>query len=138
MNQEMSNTNTTAINNLNPKAQLVQSRTSLAKLTKAADTLPLFRLSLLLIGLLSAIRYEIKNILPLLLSDTAASIRLLNVDGSYSPMALNVNGDNNNQSSFAFHQKAKQKVLPFVFEKQLKPRAVIEAGGSAPEAKVNS
>ena len=129
---------TTAINNLNPKAQLMQSPKSLAKLTKAADTLPLFRLPLLLIWLLGTISPIIKSEMLLPLSDTAASIRLLNVDGSYSPMALNVNGDNNNQSILAFHQKAKQKVLPFDFEKQGKARAGIALGGSAPEAKLHS
>ena len=129
---------TTAINNLNPKAQLIQSRTSLAKLTKAADTLPLFRLSLLLIWLLGTISPIIKSELLLPLSDTAASIRLLNVDGSYSPMALNVNGDNNNQSILAFHQEAKQPILPFDLQKQNKPSFGIVLGGSASEAKLHS
>ena len=129
---------TTAINNLKPKAQLIQSWTSLAKLTKAADTLPLFRLSLLLIGLLSAIRYKIKNILPLLLSDTAASISLFDSEGSYNPMALNVDGSINTQSIFTLHQEAKRKALPFDFEKQVKPRAGIDAGGSASEVKIYS
>ena len=126
---------TTAINNLNPKAQLIQSRTSLAKFLEAVDTLPLFRLSLLLISLLGAISPKIKSEMLLPLSDTAASIRLLMVEDTYSPMALNVVGAKNNQSILAFHQEAKQPFLPFDLQKRNKPRFGIALGGSAPEVK---
>ncbi len=129
---------TTAINNLNPKAQLIQSRTSLAKFLEAVDTLPLFRLSLLLIWLLGTISPKIKSEMLLPFSDNAASIRLLMIEGTYSLLALNVLGDNNNPSSFAFHQEAKQFLLPFNLQKQNKPRAETDPGGSASEAKLHS
>ena len=134
----MSKTIRTAIKSLKHKAQLTQGQNSLAKLKEAVDILPLFRLSLLLISLLGAISPKIKSEMLLPLSDTAASIRLLMVEDTYSPMALNVVGAKNNQSILAFHQEAKQPILPFDLQKRNKRRAVIDAGGKAPEAKLHS
>ncbi len=132
----MSKTISTAINSLNPKAQLTQGPTFLIKLIVASGSFHLPRLYLQLISLLSALSHEIKNALLLPLGDKAASSRLFDFEGSYSARALNVNGFKKAQPIFAFNLKAKQPILPFDLEKQAKPRSGIDPGGSAPEVKV--
>ena len=137
MNQKMSKTISTAINSLNPKAQLTQGPTSLVELLGASTSLPLSGLSLLLISLLSALALEIKN--PLMSHDeNAAASHLLKIEGYESPRALNADGFKNGQSVFAFPQEAKQKTPPSDSHKQVKPRAGIDPGGRVPEAKART
>ena len=124
----------TAINSLNPKAQLTQGPRSLIELLGASGSLYLSGLYLLLRSLLSGIGLEIKNALLLPLGDKASSSRLFDIEGSYSARAINVNGFKKAQPIISFNQ-AKQKNRPFDLEKQAKPRVGIDPGGSAPEAK---
>jgi hypothetical protein len=133
----MPKTISTAINSLNPKAQLTQGPTSLVELLGASTSLPLSGLSLLLISLLSALALEIKNTL-LPLGETAAASHLLKIEGYGSPRALNADGIKIGQSIFAFYQEAKQPFLPFDLEKRNKSRLGIDPGGSAPESKARS
>jgi len=129
---------TAAIKSTNPKAQLTQRPTSRAQLLKANGSLHLSKLYLLLISLLNAINYKIKNVLPLLLDARADSSGLLMNGGAYIPMALYIDGFKNSPLIFAFHREAKLKIHPSDFEMQGKPKAGIDAGGKAPEAKVHS
>ena len=134
----MPKTLTKAIKSLKPKAPLIQGPTSLVALLGASGWLHLSGLHGLLISLLGAIIPKIKNALLVPLGDTAASSRLLKIEGSYSSMALDADGFKNSQSIFAFHQKAKQPFLPFDLEKRNKPRAGIAPGGKVPEAKART
>jgi len=138
MNQEMPKSSTTAINNLNPKAQIIQGQISRVKLLRDNDSLHLYSLYLLLISLLCTIGFETKNTQPLLLTNFTPSNRLLMIEGAYIPMALKVNSDKNTPSFFAFHQEAKQPILSFDLQKQSERRSGVDPGGSAPEAKVHS
>ena len=131
----MSKTISTAINSLNPKAQLTQGPTSLIKLIVASGSLHFTGLYLLLINLLSALSHEIKNALLLPLGKLAPSKGLLKIEGSYSAGVLNADDFKKAQPIISFNQ-AKQKKRPFELEKQAEPRSRIDPGGSAPEVKV--
>jgi len=125
----------TSINSLNPKAQSPQSLIPPTKLLGAVETLPLARLSLLLISLLGALGLEMKNAL-ITHDKTVAASRLLKIEGLKSPMVLNADEFNNTPSFLPSIKK--QSSQSFDLQKQNKPRFGIAPGGSAPEAKVNS
>jgi len=133
----MPKTLTTATKSLNPKALLIQGPRSLVELLGPGGYLHLSILYLSLLGLLGALGLEMKNALMPHYENAAAN-RLLKIEGFVSSMALNAEGFNNTESIFAYHEAAKQPILPTNSQKQAAPRFEINQGGSAPKAKLHS